>query len=106
MVGNLGNRGKYTKPKLKLRNKSEQSEPPDGEVMLLTLDLYDTEYSIETDSDEHTAEELKEMFSRLLVVAGFPPSVIDEDDVKYLYVDGNETVVKTCDGTDSGNIGA
>ena len=106
MVGNLGSLGKSTRPKLKPRNKSEQLEPPDGGAMLLTLELYDTEYSIETDSNEHTAEELKEMFSRLLVVAGFPPSVVELDGGKYGYVADDEIIVKKGDGTDCNNFGA
>ena len=44
--------------------------------MKLTLELYNTKYSIETNRNDYGAHELIEMFSRMLVQATFPPSVI------------------------------
>ena len=63
--------------------------------MKITLELYGTRYSAEHESDEYRADELKDLFSRLLVVAQFPPSVIqaDEDGGKYMYVGENEAVI-------------
>lgn len=51
--------------------------------MRLTIELYGVTYSITDKRDDQTAQDLKEMFSRLLVVAGFPPSVIDMEDGYY-----------------------
>lgn len=63
--------------------------------MKMTLELYGTRYSAEHESDAYRADELKDLFSRLLVVAQFPPSVIqaDEDGGKYMYVGENEVVI-------------
>lgn len=63
--------------------------------MKMTLELYGTRYSAEHESDAYGANELKDLFSRLLVVAQFPPSVIqiDEDGGKYAYVGKDEAVI-------------
>lgn len=63
--------------------------------MKITLELYGTRYSAEHESDAYRADELKDLFSRLLVVAQFPPSVIqiDEDGGRYMYVGENEAVI-------------
>ena len=45
--------------------------------MRITLESYNHTYTIESEADDFTAEELKEQFSRLLVLAGFAPSVIE-----------------------------
>ena len=75
--------------------------------MRITLRLYDTEYTIEQKGDDSTSDELKELFSRLLVTAGFAPSVIELDDGKYGFIADDEMVVKISDyGTNSDNIGA
>ena len=47
--------------------------------MKITLELYDTKCTVEDPNEEHTAGELKEMFSKLMVQAGFSPSVIEEE---------------------------
>lgn len=44
--------------------------------MKLTLEMYDKTYSIESSSNDFNANELLEDFSRLMVVAGYPPNVI------------------------------
>ena len=72
--------------------------------MRITLRLYDGEYTIEQSGEDASADELKELFSRLLVVAGFAPSVIELEDGKYGFIDDDEMVVKISDyGTDSNN---
>lgn len=64
--------------------------------MKLTLELYDKKITAEENSDEHTAQQLKELFSRLLVVAGYSPSVIeDQDGGRYEYLEDDEVVVKS-----------
>lgn len=45
--------------------------------MKITLELHGTKYSVEEQGDDFSSAELKEMFSRLLVQATFPPGVID-----------------------------
>lgn len=73
--------------------------------MRITLSLYGAEYTIERKCEDMMADELKELFSRLLVVAGFSPSVIELEDGKYGFIDDDEMVVKISDyGTDSNNI--
>lgn len=63
--------------------------------MKLTYEAYGTRYTVETDSDDHDAAELKEIFSKILVQAGFPPSVVELDDGgEYQYVGEDEIVVK------------
>lgn len=72
--------------------------------MRITLSLYGAEYTIERKGEDMMADELKELFSRLLVVAGFCPSVIELEDGKYGFIDDDEKVVKISDyGTNSDN---
>lgn len=44
--------------------------------MKLQLELYNETYTIESAQNDYSANELMEKFSRLLVAASFPPSVI------------------------------
>ena len=63
--------------------------------MKLILELYDTRYIVENTSNDYDANELKEIFSKVMVAAGDPPSVIDlGDGGHYEYVGDNEIVVK------------
>ncbi len=63
--------------------------------MKITLELYDTRYTVENDQNGQNAAELKDIFSRILVAASFPPSVIElEDGGRYEYVGEDEIVVK------------
>lgn len=63
--------------------------------MKLTLEMYGNIYTVETDHDDMNSDELKEIFSRLLVQATFSPSVIDpEDGGSFQYVSEDEKVVK------------
>lgn len=45
--------------------------------MRITLESYNHTYTFGSQADDFTAEELKEQFSRLLVLAGYSPSVIE-----------------------------
>ena len=45
--------------------------------MRITLEAYNHTYTFECQADDFSAEELKEQFSRLLVLAGYSPSVIE-----------------------------
>lgn len=45
--------------------------------MKITLEMYDQKYTFEAPQDDFGADELKEIFSRLLVQATFPPNVIE-----------------------------
>lgn len=45
--------------------------------MKITLEMHGDIYSVELKGDDYNANELKEAFSRLLVQATFPPSVIE-----------------------------
>lgn len=45
--------------------------------MRITLEMYDSKYTYESDRNDYNANELKEIFSRLLVQATFSPEVIE-----------------------------
>lgn len=45
--------------------------------MKLTLEMYDNKYTFETDKDDYNGDQMKEIFTRMLVQAGYPASVID-----------------------------
>lgn len=45
--------------------------------MKITLEMYNNKYIYESDSEDYSANELKEIFSRMLVQATFPPDVIE-----------------------------
>ncbi len=64
--------------------------------MKITLELYDKTYSVEGASDDLMGNDIVELFTRLMVVAGFSPSIIrlPEDDGRYEYVAEDEVVVK------------
>lgn len=67
--------------------------------MKITLELYDNRYTVETinpKQNDFNGEELKELFSRLMVVAGYSPSVIDleSDSGGYEYVGEDEIIIK------------
>lgn len=64
--------------------------------MKITLEMYKTRYAVESDQDDFTADELKGLFSRIMVVAGFPPGVIqleEEEGGKYMYVGDKEVII-------------
>lgn len=48
--------------------------------MKLTIELYNYNYSVECDREDFNGEELKQMFTRLLVCAGYPTSLIEFGD--------------------------
>jgi hypothetical protein len=48
--------------------------------MKITLEIYSKNYSIESKADDYRAEELKQLFSALLVCAGYPPDVLTTED--------------------------
>lgn len=63
--------------------------------MKIALELHNTRYTVESDGDDFDGNELKELFSRIMVVAGYSPSVIELDDGgEYEYVAEDEIVVK------------
>lgn len=45
--------------------------------MRITLEMHNNKYIYESDSESYDANELKEIFSRMLVQATFPPDVIE-----------------------------
>lgn len=64
--------------------------------MKMTLEQWGVRYTVETEQEDHGSNELKDMFNRLLVQAGFPPSVITlpEGTGSYEYVGSDEVIVK------------
>ena len=63
--------------------------------MKIVFEQYGTRYTVENDTDSHDSHELKEIFSKILVQAGFAPSVIEcEEGGEYQYVGEDEIVVK------------
>lgn len=45
--------------------------------MRIILEIYDSRIIYESDNDDYKADEMKEIFSRMLVQATYPPSVIE-----------------------------
>ena len=45
--------------------------------MRIILEIYDSRIIYESDKDDYRADEMKEIFSRMLVQATYPPSVIE-----------------------------
>lgn len=45
--------------------------------MRITLEMHNNKYIYESDSEDYDANELKEIFSRMLVQATFSPDVIE-----------------------------
>lgn len=45
--------------------------------MRIILEMHDEKYTFESQQDDYNSNEVKEIFSRLLVQATYPPSVID-----------------------------
>ena len=64
--------------------------------MKIELEMYGATYIAEMQNDEMTGEDVMELFSRLLVTAGYPPSVIrlPDDDGHYEYIAEDEEIVK------------
>lgn len=51
--------------------------------MKLTLEMHNTKYIVEEDRDDFNAQEMQYIFSRLLVNAGYPPSILSDEDGGY-----------------------
>lgn len=49
------------------------------ESMKIVLEHYDKKYTVESQANDYNAKEMKEYFNRLLVMAGYPPSVLEEE---------------------------
>lgn len=64
--------------------------------MKLIFESYGTRYTVETNQDDYNSGELKEIFNRMLVQAGFPPNVVDnlENGGRYEYLGDGEIVIK------------
>lgn len=45
--------------------------------MKIILEMYDSRIIYESDKNDYTSNEMKEIFSRMLVQATYPPSVIE-----------------------------
>lgn len=45
--------------------------------MKITLEMHNEKYTFESQQDDYNSNEVKEIFSRLLVQATYPPSVIE-----------------------------
>ena len=45
--------------------------------MKIILEMYNSKIIYESDKNDYTANEMKEIFSRMLVQATFPPDVIE-----------------------------
>ena len=53
--------------------------------MRITLELHGCKYIVEETGDDFNAQEMKEIFSRLMVAATFPPSVIEDGEGHWEY---------------------
>jgi hypothetical protein len=64
--------------------------------MKITFESYKKKYIVETDYEDANSKEIMELFSRLLVAAGFPPSVIQDENEggSWEWVQEDEEVVK------------
>lgn len=47
--------------------------------MKIILEHYDEKYIVESQANDYNSKEMKERFNRLLVMAGYPPSVLEEE---------------------------
>lgn len=69
--------------------------------MKIVFEDKDYQYIVECENDEFTASELKELFSRLLVLSGFSPDVIqlqgNDSERHYVLIGDDEVVVKRAD---------
>lgn len=48
--------------------------------MKITIEVYEKMYSFESSSNDYTSDQMKEVFTRMLVLCGYPPSVIETAD--------------------------
>lgn len=48
--------------------------------MKITLEIYDSTYMVESRNEDYNGKEMLEIFSKLLVQAGYPPNVIQLSD--------------------------
>lgn len=65
--------------------------------MKIELEMYGATYIAEMQNDDVTGDDLIELFSRLMVTAGYPPSVIllpGDDEGRYEYIAEDEEIVK------------
>lgn len=65
--------------------------------MRMELEIHGATYIAEVQNDDMTGDDVMELFSRLLVVAGYPPSVIllpGDDEGRYEYIAEDEEIVK------------
>lgn len=63
--------------------------------MKIAIRLHDAEYTVETPHDDYNSDELKEIFSQMMVAAGYPPTVIEIDEGgRFEYVGDDEIVIK------------
>lgn len=63
--------------------------------MKITFENYNAKYTFEDNDNDHDVSYIKDIFSKMLVVAGFSPSIIDcIEGGRYEYVDDDETVIK------------
>lgn len=63
--------------------------------MKITLELYNEKYTAESEQNDYTGDELKEIFSRMMVLAGYSPSVIELDGGgRYEYLSEDEAIIK------------
>ena len=88
-----GTVGRFTKQKQRLKRRGEQLELRDGVKMRIEFEQYGDKYILETNSEECLADEIKEAFSRLLVAAGYPPSVLEVEGGSYIFLKEGEMVV-------------
>lgn len=50
--------------------------------MRITLEIHDMVCSVETENDELDSFEMKDLFSRLMVAAGYPACVVEAEGVE------------------------
>lgn len=64
--------------------------------MKLIFENYGIRYTVEADQEDYNADDLKEIFDRMLVQSGFSPNVISRlgDGGHYEYLDDGEIVIK------------
>lgn len=61
--------------------------------MKITLEIYDKRITLEIDHDDVSSSSLREDFERMMVVAGYSPIVITDDEGEYLFVGNDEVVI-------------
>lgn len=58
----------------------------------ITLELHGEKYTVETNHWDYNADELLDMFKRLMVCATYPPSILSDEEGSWEWHDNRGTI--------------